>query len=485
MTYNFREPVLGAFQVYDLNGAAMGLAVSQTSASFLPGVAGWSALSYIAGNQAWHAGNLSGLSTDYFKAEVVFDASLNKMLAVFSNNTDSFKFFGVEGSSTTFSDFTWPDSIDSTSASKGLASINDRLFLFNTLSSTGTRYPTRAMWSARGSPRNFLIASGAGAEDLMDMKGEGTGVIRYRDFLLLFTELEIWRATPTFDDYAFRFDRVIDATGTRWVNTIATTPQGVIWLDHDYEVYVTDGYGVRALGPIDGQGPSRIQRKLQDEMLSPSRAWGLYNHTKNRYELYYTASDSPGGYPSRALFYDFADQTWWPQRFPFGLSVGADLLDVATFVSWDDVADSWDATTAAWDDFDVAQGNRRVNVFESNGTNLRFFSAQTSDAGTAIDVRWRSGGLGAGTRAVHLKEIWVEHETNSASSVSVWVGDARRGDSFGSPVASSLSTSNDMQFIPTWLTDRRPAFELRLNDGGQPRIASFYATLQDASRFHR
>jgi hypothetical protein len=483
--FNFNGAVLGAFETFDDTGVLGALATSARSVSFLHATnQAWSALSYVPGNLSWHTGNLSGTSSDYFTAETVYDDSLGRMLVVFSNNTDSFKYISVASTTTTFSDFTWADSIASTTAARDIASVNDRLVLFNTLSSTGTRFPTRVMASARGNPRSFLVADGAYVEDLMDMKGSGQAAVRWKEFLVLFTELEIWRAIPTEDDYAFRFARTIDNMGTPWPRTIATAPEGVIFVGRDREVYITDGVSIQALGPVGGEGASRIQRKLLDEALSMGRAWALYNATDRRYELYYTAADSPDGYPSRALFYSLPQQTWWPQRFAFGLSDGVDLVDPATLVTWDDIKDSWDAMAAIWEDFNVTQGNRRPNVFSSTGAAYRYFSAQTSDGGEAIDVRWRSPGFKAGTRKVHLKEIWLDYENDSASSASLWLGSSRSGSAFVPATAPlSLAETSDPLFVPVWKTDHHPSFELRIADGGRPRIASFSATIQDASKF--
>ena len=483
--FDFNGAVLGAAEVFDATGNLGAAAASAKSVSMLhPTNQAWSNLSYLPGTIAtWSRGNLSGTSTDYFEFETIFSADRERMITTFSNNTDMVKFFEFGASAITFSDFTWIDSISSAKAAKDIASINNRLVFFNILSSTGTRWPSRVMWSARGNPLSYLIADGAGAEDLKDMRGSGQAAVRWRDFLLLFTELEIWRATPTLDDYAFRFDRVIDATGTPFPRTIATTPFGVIFLGRDREVYATDGSGLVALGPVNSEGPSRIQRKIQEELLGASRAWATYNQTEHRYELYYTAADSPNGFPSRALFFDFRTKTWWPQRFSHGLSAGVDAMDPATKVTWNEILDSWDAVALSWDAFDIASGNRRMNLFSSGGSALRYTSGQTTDDGSAIDVRWRSKGLKAGTRKGHMSEIWIDYETDSNSSASLWIGSARSGSVFTAEVALNLTNANDPIFAPVWTTDQHPSFEFRLNDGSTPRIASFNATIMDGSKF--
>src|SRR5690606_1541830 len=130
--------------------------------------------------------------------------------------TNAVKFFriGPAGSSTlTYSDFTFIDSLDSMKKARDVVATNDRLVFVNMERADGARFPTRVFWSARGDPRNYDINSEAGFEDLMEMRGEVQAAVRWRDFLLLFTQHEIWRATPTLDAYAFRFDRIIDSLG--------------------------------------------------------------------------------------------------------------------------------------------------------------------------------------------------------------------------------------------------------------------------------
>ena len=484
-TYNFNGPVLGAAEVFDTLGNSCGVAPSATSLAFLhPSSGAWSNLSYVPSTITHVRGNLSGTSTDYFRTVSVYDPGTDQFLAVVSNDTSTVKFFSVLSTTTTFSDFSWLDSLASHAKARDLTVVNDRLVFFNLEDSNGTRYPTRVLWSARGDPKNFALASEAGWEDLMSMRGSGQAIVRFRDFSLLFTEYEIWRATPTLDSYAFRFDRVIDNLGCPFPKTIAVTPNGVIFVEHDLEVYITDGSVVVPLGPVGGEGPSRIQRLLRDESVNRERMWAIYNHTDNRYEVYFTASDSVEGYPTRALFYDFTSKSWWPQRFSFGISAAVDLYDYTTFVSYDEVEDTYDSTSLEYDAYDVRQKNRRVNVFTSLGSSLRYRSEATNDAGSlTIDARWKSPGIRSSDHhQMHLSEIWVDYENDSSSSASIFLGDAR-SDTFGDGKNLNLTSSGAPLHVAAWKTSPAPAFEVRIADGGKPRLTLFVATLKDASKF--
>ncbi len=489
-TWDFAGPVLGAMEMFDIQGRSNLLAPSDKFINFRHADdTSWASFSYTAGSQTWFNGDLSGSTKNYFRGTSVYDQNTNAFIGIVCNGFNSLKFFRVQDSETSFSDFTWTDSINSTVRAQDIASVNDRLVLFNCVgldsSSNEVAYPTRVMWSARGNPKSFLIADGAGAEDLMDMQGEGKAAVRFRDFLLLFTDYEVWRATPTLDNYAFRFDRVRDATGCAYPNTIAQTPIGVAFLGRDREVYITDGSSTIPLGPISGDGPSRIQRLMWDDATDLDRAWATFNESEQRYELYFThRADSTDGYPGRALYYALDDRTWWPQKFAFGLSGGVDVTDPWDFVTWDEATQTYADLISAWNALDSEQKERRVAVFDSKGTQLSFRSTQTSDDGTAIDARWRSGGLRVGDfRKTHLTEVWTDYEADSASSFSLYIGSSRNTQDFDSGTKLAMTNPGGLVHAPTWKTDTAPLFEIRLNDGGTPRIVSFMATVKEASRF--
>ena len=207
-------PVMGADEASDVYGNLGGVASTTTRLwSLTTKSQTWSALSYLDGPAIPPHAGLSGNSLDYGAFETVFSPDLERMITVYSNNTNQVQFFEFSSSAVTFSDFTWVLSLESMRASKDITSISDRLVFFNVVGSAGTRWPTRVLWSARGNPLSYVVADGAGIEDLKDMRGAGQACVRYKDFVILFSDVEIWRATPSFDDYALRFDRVIDNIG--------------------------------------------------------------------------------------------------------------------------------------------------------------------------------------------------------------------------------------------------------------------------------
>jgi len=487
-TFTFSSPVLGAAEVFDSLGNLAGLAQSAVSFAFShPDSPSWSELSYSAStlNAAALSDVPSGLSTDYWTNTAIYDKNTDKVIAVSSNDTNWMKWFAVEGSSTTFSDFTWVNSLDSMKAAKGLASINDRFVGFNWLSSVGTRFPNRVLWSARGGATDFTLANGAGFEDLVSMRGQGTAAVRFRDFLILFTELEVWRAQPTLDDYAFRFQRISDRLGCPYPRTIVATPLGLIFMSRDFEVYATDGVSFTPLGPVGGSGPSRIQKYLSERMSAPIRSWAMFNQVERRYELYFPDGDSVEGYPNAALFYNLDDQTWWPQKFGIELSIGEELEDPGAVVTWNDITDAWDVTTKGWNYFGALYGVRWPTAFAEDGTIQSFNSNKTNDSGTAIDVRWQSHALRGRDRMrqMNVSEVWIDYENDSNSSASVFLGEPYEAHDYQTGVPVSLTTHGTPAFAPVWYSGKGPVFEFRVGDGGKPRIGAFQANVIDAGKF--
>lgn len=479
----FGVPVLGADEMLDANGGQMAVAASATSLyHYHASNDSWSVLSYLPASTVSVTDPPSGQSNEYWQFAQIYDDTLNGYLGLASNGTNFVKFFSVNASANTYSDFTWIYNIGETRSAKAIGVLADRVFLFNSTSSAGTKHPTRALWSARGLPRDFTQANGAGYEDLVDMKGEGTACVRYQDVFLLFTDREIWVAQPTLDDYAFRFYRVSDKVGCPFPRTAVSTPFGVVFVARDLDVYVATPQGV--VEPISKMedGTSRIASYLADGLVNASRMWAVYNAMKRRYELYYAHNSSGQGFPNRALYWSVDDKSWMPQRFAHELAAGCDMKDPGTLTTWDGLTQTWDSYDRGWDSVTAGDERRDVLAFSSAGTVYRMLSNQTTDDGTAIDARWRSHGLSQGMHQMHLSEVWLDYSAASASSMSVWpTGDY--GASFEAPVGLSLASTERQKFVPLWVTGQNPQFELRVADGSQPKVQRVLAVLVNAGRF--
>lgn len=482
--YSFGRPVLGGTEIPDASGELAAVASSaSTIAVHHPSVDSWSELSYIKGSILGSDDTLSGLSTDYWSTTPAFDDTIGEYVAVLSNGTNWMKWFEVGQSTATYSDFTWTHDLAETKSAKAVVEVNDRLALFNSISSAGTKFPTRFAWSARGNIREWNATNGAGAEELVGMRGEGQTAVKFQDIVYLFSDEEVWIARPTLDDYAFRFDRITDKLGCPYPRTAVATPLGVIFLARDLEVYVVNGNRVQPLGPAGPNEPSRIQPLLLDELTEGDRAWAAYSQTQRRYELYYTARDSAEGFPRRALYFHIDDHSWLPQRFNHELTIGFDFEDPGARTEWGDLSGLEWNELGAWDNFGRGENTRDVVTFGSGGTSYRLRQNQADDDGSTIDARWRSHGLNQRDhmRQAALSEVWLDYDANSASSGTLLVSDDL-GASFDDGVALAFDPAKDNAFVPTWAVARSPLFELR-TDGDGPKVARFQASLRDAGRF--
>lgn len=487
-SYSFNSFILGATEVSDKDGNLAGFAPSTDSVfNYLhPDNQAWSSLTYFPGAGSDFTVQPSAVSSEYWSTEEIWVPSLEKVIAVTSNNSlaGGIQWFNIEGSTVTYSDFTHTDSLGSTAAAKSITAVNDRLVFFNTVEPDGTRFPNRVLWSVRGNPIDYNINSGAGFEDLKDMRGVGQSAVRYKDIMILFTDQEIWRAIPTLDAYAFRFERMADSFGCNLPQTITETPEGAVFLGKDFEVYITTGVQIIPLGPVGAQGSSRIKKILQEELVNKSKAFGVYNQTERRYELYYSTATASDGWCNKALFYYFDDQTWWVQKFPFSFSAGLDLEDPAALVTWDSISGTWDANTNTWENFLQTTGSRSVNLFDSTVSTFRYRSNQTTDHGTAIDCTWRSPGLNqqGNGQFSQLVELYVDHENSTPSSMSVYMS-TDLGDTFDSGYSFAVSENKRKTFVPVWATAKNPQFELRWNDGGTQQLSLVEAKLRSSSNF--
>jgi hypothetical protein len=165
--------------------------------------------------------------------------------------------------------------------------------------------------------------------------------------------------------------------------------------------------------------------------------------------------------------------------------MGAEIEDPGGTVAWGDMTTTWDNTPPGWDSFSALRGDRWINTFSSLGTTYSFRSTTTKDDGLPIDCRWQSHALRSGDRMrkLHLKEVWMDYEADANSAASVYVGSSYSGHDYDSGTALSITTSGSPSFVPVWHTSNAPVFELRLNDGGTPRIAAFQAVTIDSGRF--
>lgn len=478
------DVILSAEAFTDAQANWYGVAASRETIALFNGAAGaWSVLSADSLTEELPSSN----SRIYWDMASIFVSQFSQRIVVMTNAGQiPPKYFVLEGNTATYSDFTALYSF--VSRAHSVTAFDERIVFFN-VHADGIDRPNRIAWSVRGNALEELILLGAGYQDVDGMIGEGLAVETQGNQLVLFTEREIWVGRARRDIFAFDFQRLPnDTLGTINERTIANTPAGLIFVGNDMEIYLLNGVQIQPIGR--GQTEfSRVQQKLKDEVTDVTRMWALYNPRESRYELYYAIEGD--AYATRALFFDFRRNSFFEQRFDsHELSAGHSFPkpEDLTGVTWAEAVDTWQNQDSSWNNF-TAQGSALVNeqafVYSSDASMYRFLSGQTTDDGQAIDVRWRSHAMQRKGRTGYddLEEVWVEYGADSASSASIWYS-ADGGANFEAPFAFSfVSSDHSIEQLPAQINGRAPMFELRLNDGGTPRINRMDATLRDLGRW--
>jgi hypothetical protein len=320
------QTITGA-ELFDVFGNAVVTSVSTKQISILPVVTGtWSTLSRL-------GTSFSMNSQDQVDLTYVNDLANDRNLGIITNGIDTPKFFHISENATTWSNYTASYSLLSRARTVTVA--DERLVFANT-ANLNEIFPTRIVWSVRGAPKNFTIASGAGFADPSEMRGVILKLVQDQEGFVILTNLEIWRARPRRDNFAFDFIRLTKEISCPFPKTAVSTPIGVIFLGSDFDVYAIQGSQIKPLGLDDrpddaGERVSRIQNFIKDNIASGDAAWAVYNVNQRRYELYLA-----GG---RALYYDVVTGSWWPQTFPFSLTHGFEITDPAAYAAYQSTTD--------------------------------------------------------------------------------------------------------------------------------------------------
>ena len=447
------ETVAGA-ELFDVFGNSVVAAASPNTISILPVVSGvWSTLSRLGAVR-------SGISRDVVDMTYVNDLGNDINLGIIVNGVDTPKVFDVRADALTWSDFTNAYSLLSRARTVTVA--DERLVFANTADSAPAGvFPTRIVWSARGAPKNFLIASGAGFTDLPEMRGQIMRIIQDQEGFVILTNLEIWRARPRRDNFAFDWIRITKEISCPFPKTATTTPIGVIFLGSDFDVYAIQGSQIKPLAlderPDDpGERVSRIQNFVEAEIGNGDAAWGVYNINDRRYELHLDQG--------RALFYDVITGSWWPQTFPFILEHGFQVTDPAAYAgkssTWDEDDGQWDDDQSRWDDLLLSRPpieSRQVAVFTATDI-YRLRNDQTTDNGTAFTCKWNSPPARSSLRGLQdVRGAWIDYRAKSTGTIAIA---ARAKDSAFSQTLSLASSSASVGFVGLRLTDRSPALRL-------------------------
>jgi hypothetical protein len=403
-------PILGGTELVSVTNLRYPIA-SGTSRWAVYGQAvtpnGWSVLSYVSSYGIDAPPALA--ATDAWHYAQIYDAARDETWLV--GAPSSYQTLYVTQSDTTvFSTLTGAP------AAKFIAAYDNYLIGFN-LRAGGADLVQRVQWNDRGSASSWTGGL-AGFEDLLTMRGQGTGIVPQDNRLILFSDEEIWQGASGSGPFVFQFAPYDTSRGSPYPQTLASTPIGLIWLGKDYQLYLLPKGG----GPSQPIG-QRFHRTIRAEIDTPARAWAVYNNTLSQYQLHYPVKGG-SGYPEKAVYLDIGSGAWAPQTFGHSLTAGFEInlsRSATTYGGLEATGVTYAGMSGTYGELEGASEERAIIAGTSNGTLAYFNSNATSDLGVGVESRWRSSALIGDDRA-HQKTVneWrVDYQGESSSSLTV------------------------------------------------------------------
>jgi len=361
------------------------------------------------------------------------------------------------------------DFISHESSAQFVESFDNRLIFFNTATEGGVPTTRRVWWSVRGDPLDFT-STGAGFEDLLDMKGHGTGIIAEEDRLVLFSNEEVWEARPRRDAYAFDFNALTKVIGNAYPRSAAKTDIGIIWLGPDFKFYRAQGGIVRPFSPD-------VQRYLKTNFREPTECWATFVPSENQYRFFFSTTT---GLSATNAFYlnteDVATDRMHPEQ-----DKGNWMLQNFKITS---ASSQYQANCG--DDVFIGTDGRDFN---DKYQFLETVPTQLGDGGNVQTYRWKSHGL-SGSKFPNqfegISEILIDLQQQAASNFSLGVSiSTNLGASFisGSVINVGPTGDPDTVFLPVQPTAARKAmFETHFWTGGtdtsHKRFQNYEVTLR-------
>jgi len=341
---------------------------------------------------------------------------------------------------------------------KRVATFDNYVLAANIFESASTlTFPQRVQWSDRGSASSWTGGL-SGFEDLLAARGEIQRIIALENRVIVFFDDETWQGLPSDYPFTFRFSPIDQGIGCPYPWTATVTPQGVVFMARDFQVYLLPKAGGQPT-PIG----SAIQRKIRSDITWPDRAFSVYDPNMQQYEMFYCASTD--SYPRNAAFMDINSGAWSFQSFPVYLTAG----------------------------FAAHERPDRSNAVipmlaSSQGTMYYLNSSYTRDAvsGTtpAISAYWEFMPFGGDGPAAQksIMEVRVDYDAPSASSLTVRTSPSN-GDSFSAGVGLSLRTtsvvSQDIAYVQE--ASRYPVVRLE-QESQRQRIHRAFVTARIGGR---
>lgn len=258
-----------------------------------------------------------------------------------------------------------------------VASFDHYLLAFN-VRSGGSYFETRIQWSDRGDPFNWTAggSSNAGFEDLVSMRGRGTGVKVLDNRLILFSDLEIWVGVPSTYPAQFQFVPLYRGVGCPYPRTIQETRIGLIFLGNDDTLYLLP-IGESIPVPIAAGLVNQIRlhhRKTSD--IDNRDSWGLYLPEENVY-LLWLYRDGTLRYNTYVV--NLENQTWG--RLDYG-----DAWQTAGIVSRIAGIDGFGSFSTTMDPVFTGDRNGQVYLWSKTAS----LDSNTGSGSGVVTARWQS-----------------------------------------------------------------------------------------------
>ena len=425
------DVVNGAVVYYDLDGTEYNVAMSQDTIAFLQADGSWTTLQYASGTSDLQP---TGDEMDLYFGATVYLPRTDENLLAFCNGVDPVYCWQGPSGNTAFSVLTQAP------IARDMCVFDNRPVCWNIRELfSASRYVTRVQWPPAGAPENWSTASiGAGFEDLLDARGEGTRIFAQEDQMVLATTRELWRGRKVGLPYVFSFTPIERSrelsVGIPYRKAAIQTPLGIFWLGADFMIYHMQDERITPIG-------AAIWDTLRTTLKAPERAFFGYSSEQGFLSFYYSVTD--GAYPTRSFVYNVERQHWTPQTFPHNLTYATPIKVTSSSDTWGDVSGTVAAQTKTWNEFLGLTLTQRDGVFTSGGTQAYFSPSAGSDLGDTVESVIATGAIFAGDmdRMKLMDEARVDMRATSASSLSIAVS-GNLGSSYADTEEFSLSVQS-------------------------------------------
>lgn len=416
--------ILGGTDVLSSTGSRYHL-VSSTTRLAYHSIFSYSPLSYV--SSFGYSAPPSSTTYDRTNFVQIYEPRVDDMLAVMSVTSSYQTLFCWQSGTTVFSNLT------SAPRARHVAVLDNFVIAGNIrdVGSAQSKYIQRVQWSDRGNPSNWTSGL-SGFQDLLDAKGQITRIVGQESRIVLFFDEEIWVGARDVFPNIFRFAPLDRAVGTRYGQTVAETPIGIIFLGSDHMVYLLPTGG----GPAVNIGQKVTAVIRAGPFLDPDgQPWAVYDGATRAYQLYLPFKSDPV-VPDSALHYTVDDGKWALQSYiNTSTNVGRFLTcgwagrhqgyNSGNGDTWSSVSGvyTWETYPFTWGHNLNPSGGVHLPVIftaSSDGTVYYLNSNSSTDDGTFIKARWRTGPLGgANPEAVKCINAYrVDYQTRGGGGVS-------------------------------------------------------------------